>query len=222
MRIIAEIEQLLASSDTRVIIGFAGPPAAGKSTLARALVTLFGDQAGYVPLDGFHLSNSVLSSLGLSGRKGAPETFDVLGYRVLLARLAAEFTKNDVYCPEYDRGLHEPIAARSVVSATTRLIITEGNYLGLPTGEWRDISPRLTRWYYVDAPETSRAERLIARHIAGGRTPAAAREWYSAVDRPNAELIATSKSRAYRTVDEDEVAGVLSLAQPLPGAERPD
>src|SRR5437879_1298219 len=87
----------LASSmaGPRAILGLAGAPAAGKSTLARRLVTGVEERLGavtaaYVPMDGFHLSNAQLERLGRRGRKGAPDTFDVYGYLHLLRRLRAE------------------------------------------------------------------------------------------------------------------------------------
>lgn len=64
----------------RVVLGIAGPPGAGKSTLARALVAEIGEGAAYLPLDGFHLSNAQLERLGLSDRKGSEPGFDVWGY----------------------------------------------------------------------------------------------------------------------------------------------
>jgi pantothenate kinase len=36
--------------------------------------------AAVVPMDGFHYDDAVLAGLGLSGRKGAPETFDFGGF----------------------------------------------------------------------------------------------------------------------------------------------
>ncbi len=71
----------------RRIIGITGPPGAGKSTIAEALVAELGDRAILVPMDGFHLPNAQLRELGLRGRKGAPDTFDVVGYVALLTRL---------------------------------------------------------------------------------------------------------------------------------------
>lgn len=99
----------------RVLLGLAGAPAAGKSTLARAMVEgvdarLGAGTAAYVPMDGFHLSNAQLDRLGLRGRKGAPETFDVDGYVHLLRRLRSR-QAGTVYAPDFDRDLDEPVAA---------------------------------------------------------------------------------------------------------------
>ncbi len=48
----------------RAVLGVTGPPGAGKSTLAAAIVSGVGPAAALVPMDGFHLSNQVLMSLG--------------------------------------------------------------------------------------------------------------------------------------------------------------
>jgi len=67
----------------RAIIGIAGAPGAGKSTLALRLVAALADRGvgvAHVPMDGFHLADAALERLGLRQRKGAPETFDAFGY----------------------------------------------------------------------------------------------------------------------------------------------
>ena len=68
----------------RTVLGLVGAPGAGKSTLARHLVAevdrkLGPGTAGYLPMDGFHLSNAQLDRLGRRDRKGAPDTFDAHG-----------------------------------------------------------------------------------------------------------------------------------------------
>ena len=52
-------------------MGIAGPPGAGKSTLAARLTEVFADGV-VVPMDGFHLANVELARLGHADRKGAP------------------------------------------------------------------------------------------------------------------------------------------------------
>ena len=72
----------------RLVLGVCGSPGAGKTSLAEHLVRALraaGRIAAHVPMDGFHLADAELVRLGLSARKGAPETFDAWGYAALLA-----------------------------------------------------------------------------------------------------------------------------------------
>ena len=68
----------------RTILGITGPPGAGKSTIAAAIVDAVGADARLVGMDGFHLAHAELIRLGRVDRKGAPDTFDALGYTALL------------------------------------------------------------------------------------------------------------------------------------------
>ncbi|MGE2712764.1 nucleoside/nucleotide kinase family protein [Mycolicibacterium litorale] len=190
----AEVRSLLDDDPHRVMIGIAGPPGTGKSTFALRVVERVGPVAAYVPMDGFHLANAQLKRLGRFERKGAPDTFDVDGYRAALTRIAAAQGTQDVYVPDFDRALEEPVAAGRVVPATVRLVVTEGNYLGL----WDGVPELLTRLYYLDSERSVRRARLIARHIAGGRSDDEARRWVDTVDEPNADLIATTRARCDR------------------------
>src|SRR3569623_1725188 len=49
----------------RRILGIAGAPGEGKSTYAERLVAEADEPAAYLPMDGFHLADAALSSLGL-------------------------------------------------------------------------------------------------------------------------------------------------------------
>jgi pantothenate kinase len=199
----AESQALLDAGPGRVIVGITGPPGTGKSTFARLLAERVGPVASYVPMDGFHLSSAQLNRLGRLARKGAPDTFDVDGYVAALTRIAADGGVRDVYVPEFDRALEEPVAAGRVVPAEARLVVTEGNYLGL----WDGVAPLLTRLYYLDSATAVRRARLLARHVAGGRSEGEAQRWIETVDDPNADLIAATRDRCDR---------ILNLVVPQP------
>ena len=67
-----------AGGRPRFIVAIAGPPGAGKSTLAEQLLGSLRKnsvKARVVPMDGFHLDNSILSARGFLNRKGSPATF---------------------------------------------------------------------------------------------------------------------------------------------------
>src|SRR6476659_9979794 len=113
---------------SRALLGIAGAPGAGKSTLAEQLAARIGPGAVVVPMDGFHLHDDELARLGLGDRKGAPETFDVEGYVALLARLREE-TAHTVWAPAFDRARELSVAGAIGVRPEHRLVVTEGNYL---------------------------------------------------------------------------------------------
>jgi pantothenate kinase len=185
----------LPGRDGRAVLGIAGPPGAGKSTLAAELVAALGPAAAWVPMDGFHLADAALDRLGLRSRKGAPETFDGWGYLALLRRLAAE-TDHTVYAPDFERDLEQPLAGSIAVDPAVRLVVTEGNYLLVDEEPWTLVRQALTEVWYVETPDPVRLQRLVARHVAFGKQPAAARAWVESVDEPNARLVARGRTAA--------------------------
>lgn len=192
----------------RVFVGLTGPPAAGKSTLSLAVAAAFraelGERAAVaVPMDGFHLSNQELHRLGLSNRKGAPETFDVGGFVALLRRLRLAGAGGDpaaaddtiVYAPSFNRAVNESIGSDIPVFPDTRVIVVEGNYLLLKTGGWAEVRPMLDLVIYVDAPDPVRLGSLFRRQRARGLAEEDAEDWVHRSDEVNARLI--EKTRQY-------------------------
>lgn len=177
-----------AQGPGRVLLGICGAPGAGKSTLAENLVKTLGDESVYVGMDGFHLAQVELERLNRTARKGAPDTFDAAGYVNLLTRLKNQ-TETTVYAPEFRREIEEPIAGAVPIHPEHRIVVTEGNYLLLATGPWREIKHLLTETWFLAPDETVRQERLLARHQAFGRTLEEARERTLGSDERNAVMI---------------------------------
>lgn len=186
----------LAGPGVRRIVGIAGPPGAGKSTVAEALVRLLGARAALIGLDGFHLSNAELDRLGRRQRKGAPDTFDVTGYLELLRRLRARAAGAVVYAPVYHRELGAALAADVGVPAEVDVVVTEGNYLLLDVPPWGEVRALLDDAWFLALDEETRVRRLVSRHVRHGKTQAAAVAWVAGRDEPNAALVRPCARRA--------------------------
>ncbi|WP_454049652.1 nucleoside/nucleotide kinase family protein [Cellulomonas sp. Marseille-Q8402] len=187
----------------RRVLGIAGPPGAGKSTLSAQIVAAFPGRCVVVPMDGFHLAQTELDRLGRADRKGAPDTFDAAGYVALLRRLRAPEPGETVYAPEYRRDLHNGVAGAIPVPADVPLVITEGNYLLLEEHGFAPVRELLDLCWYVDLPRDARLERLVARHVRFGKAPDAAHAWSHGPDERNAELVARTRGRADTVVAAD-------------------
>ncbi|MGJ5756154.1 pantothenate kinase [Streptomyces puniciscabiei] len=198
----------LVRDGRRAVLGIAGSPGAGKTTLAEHLVRALSADgppwAAHVPMDGFHLADAELDRLGRRDRKGAPDTFDAAGYAALLRRLH-EDTDDVVYAPGFERVLEQPVAGAIPVPPAARLVVTEGNYLLLTEGSWARVRPCLDEVWFCETDEQERIRRLIARHEQFGKDHETAAAWVLGTDQSNADLVATTRERADLVVP----AGVL-------------
>lgn len=190
------MDKLLAAG-TRQILAIIAAPGAGKSTLASALLALYGAAVQVVPMDGFHLANSELERLGRRNRKGAPDTFDAAGVVNLLQRIKAQQPGDDaVYAPEFRREIEEAVAGAIAVRASTQLVIVEGNYLLLDDAPWCEVRHVVDESWYLDVPDALRQARLLARHMQFGRTRQQSLDWIAHTDEPNAVRIAQTRRYA--------------------------
>ena len=174
------------------LLGITGAPGAGKSTLAAAL------GQPVVAMDGFHYADVELVRRGLLSRKGASETFDAPGYAALLARVRRG--EHDLVAPTFDRVLEQPLAG-AITVPVSGLVVAEGNYLLLDEVRWAAVRAELDVVWHVRVDERLRLERLVARHVAFGKTLDDARAWVARVDQPNAVLVEAAAHRADVVVD---------------------
>lgn len=181
------------------VIGIAGAPGAGKSTLTEALVAaarkrLGADAVAHVPMDGFHLADVELRRLGRLARKGAPDTFDVAGYSAVLRRIRAG--TEVVYAPAFERDIEQPVAGAIPVYPDADVVLTEGNYLLLDDPGWSAVAAEIDETWYCTIQDEVRVARLVARHMAFGKPADEATRWVAEVDEPNARLVAGTAERA--------------------------
>lgn len=182
----------------RKLVALAGPPASGKSTLASHLAKALGDAAQVVPMDGFHLDNSLLRQAGLLARKGAPQTFDAVGFVHLVRRLRDE---GDVVFPTFDRDLDMAVAGTGRVTPRCDTVIIEGNYLLFDAPPWRALAPLWDISIRLDPALDLVRDRLVARWLDQGLAPDAALARAQDNDLDNARQMATAALPADITLD---------------------
>ena len=182
-----------AAQQGRFIAALAGPPAAGKSTLAAELAALIGKGAKVIPMDGFHYDDAVLHARGARDRKGAPDTFDASGFFHLLRRLKLEA---EVAIPLFDRALEISRAGADIIGPQDKILIVEGNYLLLNESPWPTALPLydLTIWIDVDEPDL--VARLMDRWAGYGKTEDQARAWIEGNDLPNIRRVVAGSGKA--------------------------
>ena len=150
----------------RSVTAIAGPPGAGKSTLADALAEALNatepGSAAVFPMDGYHYDDMVLVPRGLRPRKGAPETFDVSGFAHMLGRLK-ENREAEIAVPVFDRSIEIARAGARMIPQTVRHLVVEGNYILLDTGDWRVLHRHYDTTVLIDVAEEELRRRLGER-----------------------------------------------------------
>ena len=191
--LLERLAKLHATGEGRTVVFLAGPPAAGKSTLALLLELLSlgvpGCEVQTVGLDGFHHYNEYLRShtcirdgveMPLAAIKGAPESFDVKKFARSAALLHRDAT---VPWPVYDRTIHDP--REDAVQVTAPIVVVEGNWLLLDEEPWASLAPLADYTVFLDAQEADLRERAVTRKAKGGISREGAEAHYDRTDGPN-------------------------------------
>lgn len=177
-----------AGKARRFVVAIAGPPGAGKSTLAAGLAELLpGGSAAVVPMDGFHYDDIVLEKRGLRSRKGAPETFDFAGFETLLKRIRA--VEPEIAIPVFDRAIEMSRAGAAIVEPETKFILVEGNYLLLDEEPWARLASLFDFSLFIDVPRFELERRLRERWRVHGKSDDEAWAWIASNDMPNIDRV---------------------------------
>lgn len=194
--LIKVIKELPASQ--RKIIAVAGAPASGKSTIAEAICDKMNDIkpdcANILPMDGFHYDDTFLKARGIHSLKGAPHTFDVLGFAHMLKRLVAR-DEDEVVTPVFDRSIEIARAGANPISKDVEYIIVEGNYVLVEQTPWSELKPYFDLSVFVSVPVPILEQRLRQRWIDHGLDEAGIKRKLEEVDLPNGEYIQTNSTR---------------------------
>jgi pantothenate kinase len=180
------------------MVGIAGEPGAGKSTIAALVVAALGPSAALLPMDGYHLPQATLRELGRRDRMGAPDTFDVPGFVDALRRVRNSASTQRA--ADFDREIEEPVADALEFLPELRTIVVEGNYLLMNDGGWQHVLPLLDLSFFVDVEPGIRQQRLIERHVRFGKSPVDAAAWVLGPDESNARVIRATAGRADHVV----------------------
>lgn len=204
--VLSTLQSMQSDGPAKYIVLIAGPPGAGKSTLAHQVCARINharpDTAVVVPMDGVHLYKRELQRMpdpeDAFRRRGAPYTFSP---ELLLTKLQDMQSKGHGKFASFDHGVGDPVENAIEVRPEHRVVLVEGNYLLMwDHPEWRLFRDLAYECWYVDVDMDQAMDRVRARHIRTGKTPEEARIRVETNDRLNAELIVRTKKFATRVI----------------------
>ena len=201
---ISTVEGLAAAisarkNNDRFMVAVAGPPGSGKTTISGLLQAELEGRyklsAQVVPMDGFHLDDSILQQRGLLPRKGAPQTFDVDGLSNILMRLAST-PAVDVLVPVFDRERELSRASAREISESVAVIIVEGNYLLLNIMPWSSLRRYFDLSVMIQCTKSVLRRRLMNRWLDLDFSQQAARTKVEENDLPNATTVLSQSAKS--------------------------
>ncbi len=201
---VQKLFELQHQHPARLLVGLAGLPGSGKTTLATHWQQAFtaahpAIAMQVLSMDGFHLSKAQLAAMPdpeqAFARRGAPWTFDASGFVAKVQALKTH--QSPVSWPDFQHEVGDPQADAFQIGLDCQIVLVEGLYLLHREGAWAGLEGLFDALWYLDTPLELARERLLARHQqAWGISRAQAAERVDRSDSKNAELVWGTRLRA--------------------------
>ncbi|TQV95241.1 hypothetical protein V2A60_009713 [Cordyceps javanica] len=170
-------------ADRRLLIGVAGIPGSGKTTLSKVITSRLNEKAishapnspapaAFLPMDGFHYPRSYLSAQAdaafYHARRGASFTFDASKFLDLMTKLRNAPLDKEIKVPSFDHAVKDPKEDDITIAPTQRIVVVEGNYVALDADVWRDAAALFDELWFIEVDFNQARERLAPRHVKAG------------------------------------------------------
>ena len=169
----------LPSARQQKWVAIAGGPGSGKTTLASCVkqrLEAEGLRVCVVPMDGYHFYRRELDAMPdpahAHAKRGAPFTFNAPR---LLEDLAVARRRGEGLFPSFDHARGDPVEGDVELRSDADVVLVEGLYLMLREAPWNRLLELFDVGVFVRCAEPEQRRRIIARHMAAGRTGAADR-----------------------------------------------
>ncbi|KII86298.1 hypothetical protein PLICRDRAFT_177861 [Plicaturopsis crispa FD-325 SS-3] len=214
---------------SRILVGVAGIPASGKSTLAELIVkhtnallhpaasgegdvSVEKPAATLVGLDGWHLTRAQLDAFPdpklAHDRRGIHWTFDGPAYVEFVRTLRQDVTSSSatVTAPSFDHALKDPTPHAVSILPHHRIVVIEGLYAFLAIEPWCQAGRILDERWWVDVDIDEAERRLVKRHVVTGVTKdlASAKLRAEQNDMPNGRFIIANLLEPTKKIESKE------------------
>lgn len=163
----------------RLLIGLAGSPGSGKSTISynvtERINKFFGEDVSIVlNQDGYHYTREELSKFPepelAFKRRGAPFTFNPKGFLELIHKIKKPISPEtkDILAPSFNHKAKDPEPNSKIITPAHRIVIIEGNYVLLKDEYWREISAIVDEKWKIKVEPLQARRRIVKRHLEAG------------------------------------------------------
>eukprot|EP01025_Chloroclados_australasicus_P038479 TRINITY_DN3965_c0_g1_i2.p1 TRINITY_DN3965_c0_g1~~TRINITY_DN3965_c0_g1_i2.p1 ORF type:complete len:301 (+),score=20.40 TRINITY_DN3965_c0_g1_i2:139-1041(+) len=179
----------------RILIGIAGVPGGGKSTISSIVSNRINERIGediakVLPMDGFHYTKAYLAQMEnpeeARFRRGAHWTFDAKSFVDCVKRVTSEPT---VFAPSFEHGVGDPVDNDIRIDKKHVIVFVEGNYVLLGIEPWNQLKTLFDESWFVNCPLDEAMDRLFKRQTGNGVPVEISNKRISGNDRLNGELI---------------------------------